>query len=145
MKKLILVAATAALIAGCGKKDAEEVKTDSETVVAEVTETVETKTEEVVEAATSGLSADARKAMMESCEEEGQTAEACGCTIKVMEDGLSEETLALIAKAAMMDDDAASEKFMQDNMTEAQGMEFFGIMPGLMECDPNFMENMTSE
>ncbi len=90
-----------------------------------------------------------RKMMVKSCVDDGQmSAEGCACSVKVMEGGLSKETLMVVVnatKVAAKDGDAAGEKYMMDNMSQAQGMEFFGVMPKLMECDPKMADVLNQQ
>jgi len=173
MKKLVILAASFALVAGaCGKKDKVEGAGDAVAEKVEVATDAATEkamdakdsaksygsgekeaAKEATESYGSGkkesmagkLSDGDRDAMLTSCMAEGQSKEICGCNIKVVEGGLSEETLAVLVKSSKIaeaDGEAAGEKYMTENMSQAQGVELFGIMPQLMECDPSMADKM---
>jgi len=95
---------------------------------------------------TAKISKAEREMMVKSCVDDGQlSAEGCVCSVKVMEGGLSKETLMIMVnstKIAAKDGDAAGEKYLTENMTDAQGMEFFGVMPQLMQCDPEMAKQL---
>lgn len=85
-----------------------------------------------------------RKMMTDKClDEETISAEGCACTVKVMESGLSEDTLGVFLTASKLDQEkgaGAGDAYLQANMTDTRGMEFFGIMPKLVDCDPAWAE-----
>ncbi len=181
MKKLILLTASLALIAGgCGAKDkvdtskvenaaekvAEKAGDAKEAVAEKAGAAKDAMTDKMADAKESygsgekeeshgsdsahmDLTQADRDLMVKSCEDDGQmSAEGCACSVKVMEDGLSKETLMVVVnatKVAAKDGDAAGEKYMMDNMSQAQGMEFFGVMPKLMECDPKMADMMNQQ
>jgi len=172
MKKLIILAATTALIAsGCGKKDksnvdsavdntkaaAESVKNSASDAAAKVEKTADSAKDAGQEAYGSGTkdggsdaalgSAD-RKFLVESCEAEGQSNEACECSVKAMEDGLSSETMKVMLKSARLaetDGDAAGEEYMLSNLGPDNQAEFFAVMPALMACDPSMLEKLQQQ
>ena len=154
MKKILILAATTALIAGgCGGKDdakteakAEEAKVEMTEAATDTAEKMDTKAEEAygsgTEGSAEGMSAEDREVMMAGCTSEGGTEEACGCVIDAMEETLSPGTLQMMIDGSRAEangnEEAAAE--IMSNMTEEQGVEMMGLMPIMMECDPEMMD-----
>ena len=135
MKKLVLVAMTAALIAGCGKKDkpkeAAEEPTKTETVVTETTEAADAKSDVDY--------------MIESCQKDNEMdAATCGCVVNAMADGLKPENFNKLVEAAKSggDPEAVMEEIMGDGSDPEVMMEVMAVGMGMMECDPEIMQKM---
>lgn len=157
MKKAIMLTAAVAIMAGaCGKKDkveeaANKVDNAAEKVVEKATKAKEAVAE-TTDAYGSGsdhmdskISKADHELLMKSCLDEGKTKEVCGCLMTATVDGLKAETLNVIVagtKVELSDGAEAGEAYLAENMTQDQMMEFFGVMPKLMECDPTIADSM---
>lgn len=187
MKKLVLLAVSAALIAGgCGKKDkvneaankvADKVEKTTDAAVNKAGETkdaVMDKASETKDAVMdkagetkdavmdkagdmkdgygsdsghmdSKLSEADHALMMKSCMDDEKTKEVCGCALSAMNDGLSKETLGVLVQSTKVesaDGPEAGQAYLENNLNQTQAMEFFGVMPKLMECDPSMAEGL---
>lgn len=165
MKKLVILAASVALIAGgCGKKDkvsdaankaADKVEKTTDAAVNKAGETkdaVMDKAGEMKEGygsdsghMDSKLSKADHALLMKSCLDEEKSKEICGCALSAMDDGLSKETLAVLVQSTKVENSdgaEAGQAYLENNLDQAQAMEFFGVMPKLMECDPSMAEGL---
>ncbi len=161
MKKMIMLAASFAILAGaCGKKDkVEEAATKVDNVAEKVVEKATDAKDMASEAAKetteaygsdsdhmkSKFSAADHELMMKSCIDEGKSKEICGCAMTAMNEGLSKETLGVLVqstKVELADGAEAGQEYLTNNLNQSQQMEFFGIMPKLVECDPTILDSM---
>lgn len=173
MKKLIVLAASTALImAACGKKDkdtaaaAEEAKVEMTEKAAETVKTAETKAEETYGsdskdmekdmdqsygsgtdgAAVGVLSSEDHSYMVESCMTEGDTKSDCTCVVDAMGNTLSAETAGMFVKMSKLEeagDDEAAMKIM-GTMNPSQQNELMSFLPKIGECNPDMLQRMMS-
>lgn len=166
MKKLIILAAGFALVAGaCGSKDkvdaaaekaAAKVENAAETVADKAGEAKDAMVDKAKEATESYGSDSEHMANMshseilsKSCTNDGDlSAKDCACTVKVMTDNLSAGTLTVFAtgtKIKMADGEEAGNKYMMDNMSQENAAEWFGVQPKLMQCSPEVAKLLQSQ
>lgn len=168
MKKVIILAATVALFAGaCGKKDkVEEAANKADNVAEKVVEkatdaknAVVEGSKDTAEAYGSGdkkesygsdsdhmgnLTEASYKALNQACLDEGKSAEICACSTKAVS-GLKTTTIDKLVQSVKAQAEGGAEagdNYLRENLTQAEGLEIFGVTPKLMECDPSLAEAM---